>query len=99
MVENTSARLTPGMSLTAFVPTGEPARAGALIPRAAVVRAGGLAWVYQQTSPEEFSRREITLDRPLESGWFVSSGIAAGDPVVIVGAQQLLSEEFKGQAE
>jgi len=40
---------------------------------------------------------EVALDRPLEDGWFVGSGLKADAKVVTPGAQQLLSEELKGQ--
>jgi hypothetical protein len=37
------------------------------------------------------------VDDPVAGGYFVGSGISAGDRVVTVGAQTLLSEEFKSQ--
>jgi hypothetical protein len=38
----------------------------------------------------------VSLGRPLADGWFVTEGFKAGDKLVLVGAQQLLSEELKG---
>ncbi len=52
-----------------------------------------------QTGDDLFQRVEVSLERPLENGWFTSAGVKPGDKVVVVGAQQLLSEELKGQAE
>jgi hypothetical protein len=75
---------------------GEPVK-GVIVPREAVVRTQGAAWVYvMNAGGESFTRREISLDRPAERGWFVSSGITPRDYLVDVGAQTLLSEELKG---
>ena len=52
--------------------------------------------MYVQTTDEAFSRREIRLNRPTRDGWFVASGLAAGERVVVTGAQQLLSAELAG---
>jgi hypothetical protein len=54
-------------------------------------------FVYLQTGDDTFARKEIELDRPTEAGWFVHEGLNPSDKVVTVGAQQLLSEELKGQ--
>ncbi len=43
------------------------------------------------------ARKEIELERPLDGGWFVHEGLKPGDKVVTAGAQQLFSEEVKGQ--
>jgi hypothetical protein len=42
-------------------------------------------------------RKPVALDTPLDTGWFVAEGggVAAGDRLVVVGAQTLLSEEMK----
>ncbi|HZV36169.1 MAG TPA: hypothetical protein VFB72_16450, partial [Verrucomicrobiae bacterium] len=74
---------------------GEPL-SGVIVPRSAVVRAAGAEWVYQQTADDQFTRKEIQLDHPVENGWFVKENFAAGDKVVVAGAQTLLSEELKG---
>jgi hypothetical protein len=90
-------RFIPGSAVIAYLKLpGEPV-SGAVVPRDAVVRAAGRAWVYVQSSGETFSRREIELKQPLDNGWFVPSDVAPKEPVVVVGAQQLLSEELKSQ--
>jgi len=68
------------------------------VPREAVIRFNGTTWVYVQTADNTFQRTEAALDRPLEDGWFVREGLKPQDKVVTVGAQQLLSEELKGQS-
>ena len=93
--------LIPGMALTAWLELPEKPRAGFSIPRSAVLRHDGRAWVYVQEEEEKFVRKPVTLDTPLdgEKGWFVAEGggIAADDLLVITGAQALLSEELKAQ--
>lgn len=50
-------------------------------------------------SGDAFARREVNLDHPTESGWFVTKGFNPGSRVVVEGAQTLLSEELKSQFE
>ena len=88
---------TPGAALAALLEVPGDAKAGVLLPREAIIRHEGEAFVYLQTGAQTFVRKEIELDRPLEHGWFVTEGLKARDKVVVVGAQQLLSEELKGQ--
>jgi hypothetical protein len=97
LVRTNQPRLTPGMAVTAFINIGGPSQSGVLVPRPAVVRFNGATWVYLQTDDETFQRTEVALERPAESGWFAREGLKAQDKVVVVGAQQLLSEELKGQ--
>jgi hypothetical protein len=86
----------PGAPVTAYLLRPGPARRGVTVPRSAIVRAQGSAWVYEQLGEDAFTRREVVLDQPAESGWFVSS-LSPGARVVVAGAQTLLSEEFKSQ--
>ncbi len=98
LVDPNSSRLVPGAAVEASLTLpGEPQN-GVLLPREAVVRFSGTTWTYLQTAPEAFQRVEVPLGQPLEKGWFVSEGLKPQDKIVITGAQQLLSEELKGQA-
>ncbi len=100
-VEKSPFPLRPGMALTAWLELPENPRAGFAIPRSAVLRHDGRAWVYVQEEEEKFVRKPVTLDTPLDGdkGWFVAEGggIKADDLLVTVGAQSLLSEELKAQ--
>jgi hypothetical protein len=51
-------------------------------------------------SSEQFTRRPVSTDVPVENGFFVGEGFSPGDKVVISGAQTMLSEEMllHGQA-
>jgi hypothetical protein len=96
-VAATDFPLRPGMAVSAYLPrTGEPL-SGVTLPRSAVVRHSGKAWVYVQLDDERFARREVSLDYPTKDGWFESQGLEAEKRVVSVGAEALLSEEFKFQ--
>jgi hypothetical protein len=80
---------------------GEP-RPGVIVPRDAVLRHAGETFVYLQKD-DVFQRQAVALERPVADGWFVGVGTNDHPPlqpqekVVVVGAQQLLSEELKGQ--
>jgi multidrug efflux pump subunit AcrA (membrane-fusion protein) len=96
LVQPNAARLAPGMAVTGFVRVaGEPLR-GVWVPRPAVLRHEGKAWVYLQTGDAEFTRREISLDHSGAAGWLVNRGVKAGDRAVVAGPQTVLSEELKG---
>ena len=69
---------------------------GVIVPRDAIVRHEGEAFVYVQTGDDTFARHEIELEHPLDKGWF-SADFKPGVRVVVTGAQQLLSEELKGE--
>ena len=87
--------LRPGLAVTAYIATGSAKRKGATVPTAAVVRLSGKAYVYVQSGNEQFTRKEIRTDSPIASGYFIGNQLPPGTRIVIVGAQTLLSEEFK----
>ena len=70
---------------------------GVTVPRAAIVRHEGEAFIYVATKDGEFTKKEIELEHPTPDGWFVHEGLKPGDKIVVSGAQQLLSEESKGK--
>jgi hypothetical protein len=69
---------------------------GVIVPRDAIVRHEGEAFVYLQTGDDTFARAEVELEHPLDKGWFTEA-FKPGVKVVVIGAQQLLSEELKGE--
>jgi hypothetical protein len=91
--------LAPGLNLVARLSVGSQLK-GVVIPTSAVVWSEGKAWVYAQVSSEQFTRRPVSTDVPVENGFFVGEGFSPGDKVVISGAQTMLSEEMllHGQA-
>ena len=90
--------LVPGMTLVVLLPTGPQTR-GVVLPANAIIWWQGKAWAYVQIAPDRFARREVPTETPILSGFFVSTGFAPGEKVVIRGAQQLLSEEFRSQTQ
>ena len=99
LVSPNPARLAPGQAVTGLLSLPGEVESGVTLPRAAVLRHNGAAWVYLQTSETTFGRKEIILERPLAEAWFVREPLKPGDRVVVVGAQQMLSEELKGPGE
>ena len=89
-----AAKLPIGQMLSAEVPGVEVAGVdGVILPRAALLRRDARVWVYVQTAPTAFVRREVRDFRPGLSGWFVAKGFAPGDRVVATGAAALLGVE------
>lgn len=89
--------LAVGMSLAVLVPVGGPV-SGRVVPQSAVVWWQGKAWVYKAISPTTFTRYEVPTENPVSRGYFVpGSTFTSGTKVVTVGAQALLSEEFRSQ--
>jgi hypothetical protein len=61
------------------------------------VRFQGAGFAYVQIAADAFVRKPVPLDRPTNGGFFVTQDFQPGDPLVVIGAQSLLSEEFKSQ--
>jgi len=87
----------PGAPVVALVPEPVGRTKGVLVPTDAVVQWQGLAWAYVQHGPGTFVRVPVDASHPTSGGWLVTSGVAAGDTVVVRGAQLLLSEEFRSR--
>jgi hypothetical protein len=96
-VEAQGLALRPGTAVTGHLESPDNAKLGVAVPEAAVVRTGDRAWAYVQIAPTQFERRQLEVTVPAGPGWFVTSGFAAGDHVVVTGAQALLSDELKSQ--
>lgn len=88
---------TPGTPVLALVPGGGPSSAGVLVPDSAVVQWEGLAWAYVQRAAGRFQRVRVPADGPAPGGWIAGPPLAPGDTVVVRGAQELLSEEFRAR--
>ena len=92
------ANLPIGRMLTATIPAQSSATSGVLVPRGALLREDSKVWVYVQTAPESFMRREVVGYIPQPDGWFVREGFTPGDRVVSTGAAVLLAVESPADA-
>ena len=88
--------LPPGTALRAVLPAAGGPKSVLVLPRSAFVRHAGGVFVYVQTAGGGFERRIVTTGATLAAGIVVAEGVAAGDKVVVTGAQQLLSTELLG---
>lgn len=84
--------LVSGMDVEASMSSG-PLRKGILVPASAVVWLQGSPWVYVQESDDRFVRRRVPGEDAVKDGYFTATGFAAGERVVVEGAQVLLSAE------
>ncbi|WP_292432136.1 hypothetical protein [Methylobacter sp.] len=90
-------RIRPGMRVAAWIPEQGESRSGVVIPKSALIWYMDQAFVYIKTDAEHFSRRTIDQYSATADGYFVGGGINAGEQLVVIGGQMLLSEELKGQ--
>ncbi len=87
----------PGAAVVGYVKIPGEQQDGVVISGKAITRYNGNAWVYLQTAGDSFTRRAVSLERPLGETWFVTEGFKPGERVVVQGARMLLSEEQKNQ--
>lgn len=92
------SRAAEGEHLLARADTGVP-ESGVLIPSAAAVLSAGRFWCYVESRPGNYVRREIDTGSPIDDGYFVTSGVAAGERIVVGSAGLLLARETNPAAE
>jgi len=88
-----SSEVGEGERLLAWAPVGS-AESGVQVPAAAAVINGGKYWCYVEEKPGEFVRTELDTSMPTADGYFVKSGISAGDKIVSSAAGELLAREL-----
>jgi hypothetical protein len=84
--------LAVGLTQSAHIATASQER-GVLIPRSAVIRFQGSAWVYVRIGSGTYERRLLPDPVPGEDGYFEAHGPGAGDEVVVRGATALFAGE------
>jgi len=87
---------SPGTALVGFLALGDRPTSGVLVPRSALVRYEGRNFVYLERPHDTIERRPVEIAQLTRDGAFVPRGLAAGEQVVVTGAQQLLSTELAG---
>lgn len=90
--------LLEGDRLLARAPDGA-AQPGALVPDAAVVVSDDKYWCLVVQPPGTYRRVEIDTRRPVDAGYVVNHGVAAGDQLVVHGAGLLLARMMGSGAE
>ncbi len=84
--------------LVAWLPLKGNKVSGVVIPASALVWHLGQAFVYLQVDNDQFKRTEITQKKLIyTNSYFIQHELQPDDIVVSVGAQLLLSEEFRAQ--
>ena len=84
---NEDRRLKPAMFVTIRVIRGR--RMGVVIPRRAIVMAGTTAYVFVQTRPGRFERRDVALGAATGDQIEITTGLAAGDTIAVEGVELL----------
>lgn len=94
-IQSSLKGLRPGMRLNVWIPKNTDSNEGVFIPDSAVVWHEGLPWAYVKSDDELFTRKALNNAIEIDAGWLVSENFEAGQQVLVQGAQQLLSEEFR----
>lgn len=68
---------------------------GVEVPSSALVWQGGRSWIYLERGPGQYERMPVEQLSNTGNHATIISGVASGIPVVTVGAQTLLAEEFR----
>jgi cobalt-zinc-cadmium efflux system membrane fusion protein len=90
-VDNSGGLLKPGMFATVEIQTAVGEKK-LLVSESALTMEGAAHYVFMQTAPDKFSRRDVKIGRTLGKKVEVLEGLKAGDPVVTDGAFTLKSE-------
>lgn len=89
VVPNPDGVLMPGMFVQTLLPTGVSSNA-LLVPQQAVTRdLAGKASVLMVGEGNKLARRAIEVERAVGNRWLISSGLQAGDMVVVDGFQRV----------
>ncbi len=84
--------------VNAWVPLNTEPKSGVIIPQSALVWHLGQSFVYLQLDDKNFKR--IKISHPIRidpDHYFIQQKLQSNDRLVSLGAQTLLSEEFRGQ--
>jgi cobalt-zinc-cadmium efflux system membrane fusion protein len=95
-VANSDGSLKIGMTAEAQVAVGPVAKA-LLVPSSAILLEANRSFVFVESEPGVYRRRDITTGERRGDNTVVTSGLNAGEKVVSVGAESLRSETLKGQ--
>lgn len=87
---NPKRKLLPGMFVRARLLEGMAAQGGLLVPQRGITRnPRGEATALVVNEAGKVELRELTTERAMGDSWLVSTGLAAGDRVIVEGVQQV----------
>ncbi len=92
-----AGRLGAGQTLNARLALGG-STTGVIIPRAAILRAGGESYVYVRRDATHFDRRKIVGAVAQDAGLFATGTLAPGEVVVTQGASALYAADLETKA-
>lgn len=95
LVKPASVPMSPGATVAGWLQIPGEVQTSVIVPREAAVRREGKLWIFVKTGEGQFKRQEFEGEVLTGLGWLAKGGLTADSQVVISGAQQLLSEEFK----
>ncbi len=99
-IDNSSGLLKPGMFATVLTePVGGGTERLMTVPEEAAIIEGAKRYVFIQTAPDKFKRRNIEAGRTLGDRVEVRSGLKEGEKVAVKGSFMLKSELKKGELE
>jgi hypothetical protein len=83
-----------GERLQVWASASGAAQVGVLLPSSALVLSKNAYWCFIEKTAGNFTRVAVDTSRPLEGGYFVTQGVAAGDAIVTAAAGLLLAHEL-----
>ncbi|MEH0868276.1 efflux RND transporter periplasmic adaptor subunit [Serratia liquefaciens] len=87
---NPERKLLPGMFVRARLLEGMAAQGGLLVPQRGITRnPRGEATALVVNEAGKVELRELTTERAMGDSWLVSTGLAAGDRVIVEGVQRV----------
>ena len=89
--------LSMGMKVSAWIPQPSQGQPWIIVPESALVWYVDQVYVYTKIAKDTFTRRLVKEFLTFPEGYFIKDGIRAGEEIVTIGGQMLLSEELRGQ--
>ncbi len=90
-IDNQAGLLRPGMFVRVFIPDGEP-RECLTVPQSAITSNDGRTFVFVETGLRDFQLRDVKTGLSVDPWVEITSGLQAGDRVVISGTALLKAE-------
>lgn len=95
-IDNTSGLLKPSMFGNVTIKSGSK-KLKVFVPEAAVQQYGKETFVFLNLGNNKFKKINVELGEKTNSGYFINSGINAGDEIVTSGSFTLKAEILKGE--